>query len=96
MKIRFNNRKIANNCTFIAYCLLIIICFLGIIAIADAIFRWDLLSGNAQRLAYLFLWASVVVIVSTFLISLMVNLNIMSNSLESIADKLNPKTNEDE
>ena len=91
MKLNFNNRKIADNCTFIAYSLLLVICVLGIIAIADVIFHWDILSGNAQRLAYLIIWASIVIIVSTFLISLMVNLNIISNSIENIADALNTK-----
>lgn len=88
MKLSFDNRKIADNCTFIAYSLTIIICFLGIIAIADLIFRWDILSGNVQRLAYLIMWASIVIIVSTFLISLMVNLNIISSSMENISEKL--------
>ncbi len=91
MKLKFDNRKIADNCTFIAFCLMMLICFLGIIAIADIIFRWDILSENLQRLAYLVIWASIVVIISTFLISLMVNLNIISNSIENIADKMTTK-----
>lgn len=92
MKLKIENRKIADNCTFIAYSLLILICFFGIIILADMIFRWDILSGNIQRLAYLIIFGSIIIIISTFLISFMVNLNIISNSLEDISDNLRQNT----
>lgn len=95
MKLKFDNRKIADNCTFIAYSLIIIITILGIIAIADIIFRWDILSGNAEKLAYLIIWSSVAIIIGTFLISLMVNMNIISNSIEEIAKRTNSIKNDE-
>ncbi len=95
MKIEFNNRKIADNCTFIAYSLIIIICVLGILAVADMIFRWDILSGYIENLAYLIMFASIIVIISSFLISLMVNMNIISNSLENISNNYNSKKDDE-
>ncbi len=95
MKVEFNSRKIADNCTTIAYILIVVMCFLGILAVADAIFRWDILGGIAEEFAYLFMSSCVVIILSCFLVSLMVNMNIMSSSLEDIADKLNSSKNED-
>lgn len=91
MKLRFNNRGIADSCTFIAYFLIIISCALGILTIADVVFKWDILSGIMQKFAYLIIGANVLIIISSFLISLMVNMNIISNRLENIADKLNAK-----
>ncbi len=88
MKIKFNSRKIADNCTLIAYFLILIISFLGILAIADGIFNWDILSQRIERLAYLFISASIVIIIGSFLISLMVNMNSMSRSLENIDSNL--------
>jgi len=93
MKINFENRKIADNCTFIAYSLIIVISFLGILAVADAIFRWDILSPGVQNIAYLIMWSSVIIIFSAFLISLMVNMNIMSQSMEDISKHLKQKQN---
>lgn len=89
MKIKFENRKIADNCTFIAYVLILILSFLGILAVADVLFRWNILSDNMEKVAYLIMWASVIIIFSAFLISLMVNMNIMSQSLEDISKHLN-------
>ncbi len=91
MKINFENRKIADNCTFIAYCLIIVISFLGILAIADGLFRWDILSPGIEKVAYLIMFSSVIIIFSAFLISLMVNMNIMSQSMEDISKHLNQK-----
>lgn len=88
MNIKFNSRKIADNCTLIAYFLILIISFFGILAIADLIFHWDILSDRIERLAYLFIWASIVIIIGSFLISLMVNMNSMSRSLENIDSTL--------
>ena len=92
MQLKFNKRTIADNCTYIAYILILIIGFLAILGIADFIFRWDILSKNLERLAYLFIWANVVVIFSSFLISMMVNMSIMSESMEKIADNLSKPT----
>ncbi|MFK8057970.1 MAG: hypothetical protein AB8F78_17720 [Saprospiraceae bacterium] len=94
MKIQFSSRSIADNCTTIAYILIVVMCFLGILAVADVIFRWDILGGIAEELAYLFMSSCVVIILSCFLVSLMVNMNIMSKSMENIAHKLNSREDE--
>lgn len=88
MKLQFDKRKIADNCTFLAYILIIMMCVFGILSIADLLFRWDILPENIEKIGFLFIWSGVFIIVGAFLISLMVNISIMSNSLEQIADKM--------
>lgn len=96
MKIEFDNRQISNRCTVIAYYLILGMSFLGILAVADVLFRWDILTPAFQRLAYLIMWASVIIIFGCFLISLMVNMNIMSKSMEDIVYHLNQSKDEND
>ena len=91
MKLKFDNRKIADTCTFIAYCLIILMSALGIVAVADLLFGWDILSGNIEKLAYLIMFTSMIIILGAFLISLMVNMNIISHGVENIAKEKNSK-----
>ena len=87
MKVKFDKRKIADTCTYLAFVLILVIIFFAILAISDAIFGWNILSQQIQRLAYLLIWSCAVVILGTFVISLMVNLSIISHSIEKLAEK---------
>lgn len=86
MKIKINQRKIVNQCTLLCYFLIILIVVLLILLFADEIFNWDILPNFAEKVGAFFLGACSLVIVASFLIALMVNMSIISASLEDIAD----------
>jgi hypothetical protein len=94
MKINFNRRKIERICIMISFVLVIILTTLGIFAIADGIFYWDLFPKGIEKVITLFMWASGVIIFATFLISLMVNLSLISSGVEKIAENTKPKDKE--
>ncbi|MFK5982149.1 MAG: hypothetical protein QM499_04470 [Flavobacteriaceae bacterium] len=91
MIIKFNRRKIETYCLLIAFVLVIILTLSSIFAIADQIFNWDILPENIENIVFLFMWASGLILIATFLISLMTNLSIISLSVEKISGK-NSKT----
>lgn len=86
MKISFNRRKIESTCILLSFLLIIILALFGIIAIADEIFAWDLLSENIEKVTILFMSAVGITIGATFLMSLMVNFSLISISLEKMAE----------
>jgi hypothetical protein len=96
MKIQFNRRKVETICIFLSFILVLLLVILGIVAIADGIFSWDILSENLENVAVLFMSAIGIIIGATFLISLMVNFSLISISLEKIADKFNSNNKQDE
>jgi TRAP-type C4-dicarboxylate transport system permease small subunit len=61
--------------------------FFAILAIADEIFAWDLLSDNLEKIATLFLSSIGITVGATFLMSLMINFSLISISIEKIAEK---------
>lgn len=91
MKIFFNRRKIETICIFLSFILVILLVIFGILAIADGLFSWDILSEDFENIAILLMSATGIIIVATFLISLMVNFSLISISLEKIAEKFNLK-----
>ena len=89
MNINFNRRKIETICIFLSFVLVVFLVIFGILAIADEIFSWDILSDKLENIVILLMSATGIVIGATFLISLMVNFSLISISLEKIADKYN-------
>lgn len=85
MEINFNRRKIESICILICFVLIVLLVIFAILAIADEIFAWDLLSDNLERIATLFLCSIGVTIGATFLMSLMINFSLISISIEKIA-----------
>ncbi len=85
MEINFNRRKIESICILICFVLIVLLVIFAILAIADEIFAWDLLSDNLERIATLFLSSIGVTIGATFLMSLMINFSLISISIEKIA-----------
>lgn len=96
MTLKFNRRKIETTCIFLSFILVVLMATLSIIAIADNIFSWDLLSEGFENIAILLMSATGITIVATFLISLMVNFSLISISMEKISEKFNQNTQSDE
>jgi len=87
----FNKRKIETTCILLSFFLIIILAFLLIIAIADTIFHWDIFPKEIEKIMILFMAASGVIIAACFILSLMVNLSLISSNLEKIADSFKPE-----
>lgn len=96
MKINFNRRKIETICIFLSFVLVILLTVFGILAIADSIFSWDILTEKLENVASLLMWATGIIIVAAFLISLMVNFSLISISVEKIAESITKKNNDGE
>nr|NQU93127.1 hypothetical protein [Bacteroidota bacterium] len=94
MNIKFNKRKIETSCILISFVLVVVLTISAIFAIADGLFSWDILPENIEKIAILFMSASGLIIVATFLISLMVNLSLISLNVEKIANKINKQEQE--
>jgi amino acid permease len=92
MKIVFRKRKIESASTFITYVFLVLIIFLWILYKADDAFHWDILSQDVQQFIERFIIPSLGFICAmTFCISLMLNLSLLSESVERIAEKKEKK-----
>ena len=94
MEINFNRRKIESICILLCFVLIVLLVIFAILAIADEIFAWDLLSDNLERIARLFLSSIGITIGATFLMSLMINFSLISISIEKIAGGDKSKSNE--
>jgi hypothetical protein len=84
MKLAINKRKIETICILVSIILIILMMLLGIISIADSIFKWDILSPNLQKVALLIMYSFGLIIAGCFLLNLMINISIISNSIENI------------
>jgi uncharacterized membrane protein YidH (DUF202 family) len=87
MKIDFNRRKIETICIFLSFLLVCLLALFGVLAVADGIFNWDILTKNMENVVTLIMIATGIIIGATFLISLMVNFSLISISIEKIAEK---------
>ena len=58
-------------------------------SIADELFSWNLFSEKIEKIAILLMSSTGIIIMATFLLSLMVNFSLISISLEKIAEKFN-------
>jgi hypothetical protein len=75
-----------------SFSLVVLLTVFGILAVADNIFSWDILTESMEDVALLLMSATGIIVVATFLISLMVNFSLISISMEKIADKLDKKS----
>ncbi len=94
MEINFNRRKIESIYILLCFVLIVLLVIFAILAIADEIFAWDLLSDNLERIARLFLSSIGITIGATFLMSLMINFSLISISIEKIEGDDKSKSNE--
>lgn len=92
----FNKRKIETTCILLSFFLIIVLSFSLIIAFADAVFHWDILPKHIENILILFMASAGIIIVACFLLSLMVNLSLISSNLEEIADTLKEGKKENE
>ena len=92
MEINFNRRKIESIYILLCFVLIVLLVIFAILAIADEIFAWDLLSDNLERIARLFLSSIGITIGATFLMSLMINFSLISISIEKIEGDDKPTT----
>jgi len=86
MFLKFNRRKIETICIIISIVLIIIMTILGILAIADELFNWDIFPENIETIIILFLSSFGLIIFACFLLVVMINFSIISLSLEKISD----------
>ncbi len=89
MEIKFNRRKIETICIILSFVLVILLVLFGILSIADELFSWNLFSEKIEKIAILLMSSTGIIIMATFLLSLMVNFSLISISLEKIAEKFN-------
>ncbi len=87
MKYKFNRRQIESIATFIATYLLLLLLILWVLYRADDYFQWDIIPNDLQRFIERFLITSIggVVFISV-VISLLINLSLLSINLERIVD----------
>ncbi len=88
MKISFNKRKIETICIALAFVLIVIMTCLCILATADGIFRWDIFPPFIEKIGTLAMCAMGITIGACCLLNLMVNVSLISGSLEKIAEQL--------
>lgn len=86
MKIRFDRKNIQKNSVLIAYFLILFMVTAGVFSVADSILRWNIFPYAVERYFLILLWASAFIIIAAFLINVMVSINIISDSIEQIAD----------
>jgi hypothetical protein len=87
MKFNFNRRKIELICTSLSFYLLLILLVLWISYKADDYFNWDIIPNNFQGFFERFLLSSVGgVILFSIIMSVILNISLVSTNLERIAD----------
>jgi hypothetical protein len=86
MKIKFDRKSIQKNSVLIAYFLILFMVAAGIFSIADTLLHWNIFPYAIERYLLILLWASVLIVIAAFLINVMVSINIISESIEQIAD----------
>ncbi len=87
----FNKRKIETFCILLSFLLIILFSFLLILAVADAVLNWDILPKHIEKIMILFTASTGIVIGACFLLSLMINMSLISSSIEKIADTIKPE-----
>jgi len=87
----FNKRKIEAVCIILSFLLIIVFSFLLILGIADSLFNWDIFPQHIENVIILVMVSTGIVIIACFLLSLMINLSLISTSLEKIADTIKPE-----
>ena len=80
-------KKIENLVTKTGVGLLFFLTFVGIIFVFDVAFELDLFSNSMKKGAAVFLGIVCVFVVCSVLVSLMLNVSRIANSIESISEK---------
>jgi hypothetical protein len=82
-----DRQKLESSATFAALVLLAVMLLGGVIAIADGVFRWDLLSDSFERVAVFLLGSTFALLVGCVLVSVMLNLSIIAQKLSEAVDR---------
>lgn len=80
-----DRKKIEIMSTYLAVILLGTMTALSIIGLADAIFKWDLLPPFLDKLAVLAMSSLAILMVSSVLVSIMLNVSIIASKITEIA-----------
>ncbi len=96
MKFSFNKRAIETFCTSLSFFLVVVMTFLCLLAIVDGVFNWDLLPPSLENIVLLIMCSMGLVIGSCALINLIINLSLISRSLETMAKNFELKVKDDE
>lgn len=82
-----DRQKLESSATFAALVLLAVMLLGGVVAIADGVFRWDLLSEGFERVAVFLLGSTFALLASCVLVSVMLNLSIIAQKLSEAVDR---------
>jgi hypothetical protein len=90
-KEKMDTKKLENLVTKTGVGLLFFLTFVGIIFVFDVAFDLDMFSDSMKKAAGVFLGIVCVFVVSSVLVSLMLNVSRIANSIEDIANKPDEK-----
>lgn len=82
-----NRRTLDALSTYLAVWTVGLLVALGILAAADGIFGWDLLSPFLDKVAVLVLVSLAILLAATVLVSALVNLSTIASALSRLADR---------
>jgi hypothetical protein len=82
-----DRQKLEASATVAALVLLAVMLLAGIVAIADGVFRWDLLSEGFERVAVFLLGSTFALLLGCVLVSVMLNLSIIAQKLSEAVDR---------
>ena len=83
-----DRKRVESTTTYAAVVLLSILGPLSVLAVADGAFGWDLLDETWERLAWFVIGAVSVAIVCCAVVSSMLNVSLIAESMAKIAEKL--------
>lgn len=81
-----SREKIEQICTSIGVISLLLLAFSAVIAIADGIFRLDLLPEQLEKFAYLIMAILFITVVSSVLVSIMMNISIIAQRMSRLLE----------
>lgn len=82
-----DRHKLESSATVAALVLLLVMILGGVIAIADVVFRWDLLSEGLERVAIFLMVTLFVLLLACVLVSVMLNLSIIAQKVSEAVDR---------
>lgn len=90
-------KRIEKTSILLAFICILILALTGIIAIADGLYKWDILSDQLEQFAILAMLFLGIVLLACIILSILISLSRIANNLARIADKtenLNHNRNE--
>ncbi len=84
-----DRKKMEESCTCLAVIVLAILVMLSILGIADGIFNWDILPPTLDNIAMLIMGSLAIILGACVLVSVMLNLSIITVKISKIADREN-------